>query len=393
MRIKRILFRYDIKSEVLTSLFIALLLQSCTRMKINLDDRLTPPVWLTPAGNLQKQNFSPDALKPPLVLKTTLRFNSAPGQNLLAADSTIFIGTKGGRIYAYDLNRGKYSGKLKLPENSEAEFSIHEDRLLLIGLKYGRETLLCYDLLKGTYLWKRRAGLLAKAPVVADSSVYVVARFKHADRYNLRTGKRIWRYAFSSQAHSSPAISDGLLIFATDDGSILALDRKTGVKVWQNEARAAVFASPVIYENTVFAAGLDSTVYALRLQDGKRIWTYTTHGRIRNTPAIANDILIVSNSGGQLVALRAQTGEMLWEYRTDTAFSTSPLISGTFVYVGDLKKRLRAFDLSSGRLVWQTELRGRIRTNPIQNQDLLVIGSEDRYVYIFQAGTSEATSE
>lgn len=59
---------------------------------------------------------------------------------------------------------------------------------------------------------------------------------------------------------------------------------------------------------------------------------------------------------------------------------------GGVVYFGCLDKNVYALDVSSGKLLWQAELRGRVRTNPIAIGDFLIVGSEDKYIYIFRQG-------
>lgn len=366
-------------------------IQSCTPLRLEFDHTVAASAWATAGGNLLQQHYRASGAKPPLVLNRVIRFSSAPGRSLLAADSVLFIPTQGGRIYLFDLPRAKFSGKIKLPENSDADMALGMQGKLVIGLKYGRETLMCYDLLKGEFSWKRRAGLLAKAPVVADSSVYVVARFKHADRYDLASGERVWRYEFESQAHTTPAISDELVLFGTDSGKILALSRQTGKLRWESTAGASIFASPVISGNSVFFSSTDSTVYALNLHSGELQWTYRTNGRIRYTPATANNLLVVSNSGGELLGLNALTGEPIWSFKNSTGFSTSPLIVDDVVYIGDLQKQFFAFGLQSGRILWQQELRGRVRTDPIAYETGVFVGSEDRFIYIFQPRPVESS--
>lgn len=41
-------------------------------------------------------------------------------------------------------------------------------------------------------------------------------------------------------------------------------------------------------------------------------------------------------------------------------------------------------DLGSGDVVWKTELKGRVRTNPVIDGNYLIVGSEDKDVYVFE---------
>lgn len=374
------------KITLFTLLIITAL--SCSHFHLQLPENKSLDGWHTAGGSPTQNNFRESGPTPPLELIETVSFSAAPAQNLVAIENTILIGTKNGRIFPYHLQNGRGKGKIKLPENIAGNLGLHESGLLVVGLAIGRETLLCYDLRSGDLKWKQRAGLLFGEPVVADSSVYLVARFKHVDRYNIHNGKRIWRFDLESQAHTAPAVSEKLVVFGTDGGDIYALDRKTGLKMWQQKADAAIFASPVIDDECVFVGATDSTLRAFNLDSGALIWTFKASARIRRTPALFENTLVVATGDGEVFGLETSHGKVTWKYRATSGIGTSPLIVNKTVYFGGLDKNLYALDLHSGKLLWKTELRGRVRTNPIAIDEYLIVGSEDKFVYIFKGKTS-----
>ncbi len=361
----------------------------CKVLQLQLQEPGGSKSWLTAGGDLAQTGFRETGPTPPLELVNTFTFNAAPVQNLTAINDVLIVGTQRGRIYAYDTAMKKAHGRIKLQDKIEPILSAHKDGLLLLGVKLGRETLACYDMQTAKYRWKRRAGLLSGQPVVADSSVYVVARFKHADRYSLATGEHLWKYAFDSQAHTSSSLSEKLMIFGDDGGNVHALDRATGELRWQSGGGAAIFASPVIQNELIFVASIDSTVRALRLADGGEVWRWKAGGGVRQTPAIGGGVLALGAGDGKCYGLDAKTGEMLWSFQAGSAISTSPLILGEVVYFGSLDKNFYALDLQTGKRLWQAELRGRVRTNPLVVGDYVVVGSEDKHVFLFKEASSK----
>ena len=371
-----------------------MLLSSCATVRVQLPEEGGRAGWFLPGGSLQHENVAEKGLKPPLQLRRVLKLNAAPAAHLAYLDSVLFIPTRHGRIYAFHMGRQKMIGKVKLPDNAEGQIAIHPQGYLIITLKLGHETLQCYDLRLGGFRWKKRVGLVFSSPVPADSSIYVVSKFRHADRYDLRTGRRIWQFSFTGQSYTTPALSSNLLIFATDKGRVFALKRSNGEKVWEAALPAPVLATPVISDTLrrVFVASLDGTLMALDLNDGTEKWRYKAKGSVRHAPAVTATRLVLSDGSGRLVALDAHTGEVLWEQNHKTPFGTSPLIAGGFIYLGGLDRVLRIFDLDSGEQLWEMELKGRIRTTPMVVHDYLVVGSEDKYIYFF-AEIAEAPSE
>ncbi|MCA9742433.1 MAG: PQQ-binding-like beta-propeller repeat protein [Deferribacteres bacterium] len=370
-------------------LFFSLLILfffACGAFRPHLSENAEQTSWLGVGGNLQQHHFRANGPAPPLELIDTISLSAAPVENLVALDSTIFIATKNGRIYGYHLRDGKVKGKIKLPENVVGNLGLHASGRLAVGLEIGSETLMCYDLHDGNFVWKVRAGLLASEPVVADTSVYMVARFKHVDRYSLQTGKRIWRFETESQAHAAPTLSDRELFFGTDSGELYALDRHTGAKIWHRELSSPIFASPVVDDNLVFVSAQDSTIRAFTRADGKPAWQIKAQARGWRTPALAANVLVVATGDGIIRGIEKQTGKKIWRHEAPSGIGTSPLIVGGVVYFGCLDKNVYALDVSSGKLLWQAELRGRVRTNPIAIGDFLIVGSEDKYIYIFRQG-------
>lgn len=356
----------------------------CTKLQLHIP---TPEQGLQgkfPTSANTGDHIDAAAPLPPLELVETISLPAAPLRKLQPFGDYLLIGTQVGRIIAYHIEQGRLRGRIKLPDNIMGRLAVHHSGILVIGLEIGHETLLAYNLGKGEFRWKRRAGLLGGYPVIADSSIYIVARFKHADRYLLRDGRRLWRFDFDSQAHTTPALSEKSIIFGTDSGQVFALLRASGEKIWQQEVGGAVFASPVVAGDRVYIGAVDSTLRAFDLHTGTPIWQRRVSGRIRYTPALAGNMLVAGTGDGSVYGLDAATGKVHWRSAATSGISTSPLIVADVVYVGSLDRHLYAFDLRDGASIWQVELHGRVRTDPLVVGDALLVGSEDKYVYIFK---------
>lgn len=353
---------------------------SCSSGKLRLKEL---PAGRTPTESPSQLQFVAHGPQPPLHLVETVGLSSAPAQELVAQGGTLFASTKDGKVFAYDVRARKTVGSMKLSGNVASSLALAGDSLLIVGISLGRETLNAYHLAGGNFRWKTRAGLLSGQAVVADTSVYVVARFNHADRYSLRDGSRLWQYTFDSQAHTRPALSERFMLFGTDRGMIFALTRRSGAKVWQQQAGGAIFASPVLDSSTVYIASLDSTIRAFRLENGDSLWLYTATASIRHTPALAGSLLIFGAGDGSVEAIEAQTGRPIWRFQATSGIGTAPLVVKDVVYIGSFDKNLYALSRSTGSVLWKQELNGRVRTNPIIVDDYLVIGSEDRHIFLF----------
>jgi len=370
-------------------LLLPLLITACSTFRADIAESPKTRGWLGKGGSIAQSSFRKSGPRPPLELVETISFEGAPPRNLVAIDSTIIVATQNGKIYTCRIGQGKKGKALKLPHNNEGMVVAQENGLLIIGLIIGNKTLFCYDLKKGKYLWQTRAGLLASEPVLDDGSVFVAARLKHVDRYDMLDGKRIWRFDLDSQIHTTPAISGNILAFGSDSGTIYGLKKSSGEKIWQQKLDSPIFASPVIAGDRVFFASLHGTIYAFSLSMGRLQWTYKATGWIRRTPATNASVLIIGAGDGSVEALEEESGRILWRFEAGAGIGTTPLIVGDVIYVGSLDHHLYALSVAEGKLLWKKKLDGRVRTNPIVFGDYLIAGSEDRNIYVFRNGKSD----
>lgn len=385
----RSLLRYPVAFALL------LMLSACRSVRIDLalDHSISPgpaeaSVWPS-SGSLEH------GPQPPLQILRTIKMNAAPGARLAVLDSMLFIPAMNGRVLAYNLRSHHVEGTIKLPDNAQGQIAVHPEGYLLAALRLGHETLLCYDLRRGGYLWKIRAGLVWSTPVPADSSVYVASKFNHGDRYNLRDGKRRWRVTLPGQAYAAPAVTDDRVIFVTDNGQTVAVQRHSGAELWRHArtSRKAIVAPPVAISRSglVYVTSLDSTLTALNLQDGSVRWQFRTGGSLWHAPAVSGPRVVVADGSGTLTCLDAELGTVYWQAQHETPFGTTPLIVGSIVYLGALDQHLHAYRLDDGVLQWSFELRGRVRTDPIVFGEWLITGSEDRFVYLLEPAHPEVS--
>ncbi|MDZ7343646.1 MAG: PQQ-like beta-propeller repeat protein, partial [candidate division KSB1 bacterium] len=143
----------------------------------NLGCRTTAVGWKIPTNDpspcvagLTPDRRSYHAADVSVPLEVVARFNlsSAVSQHLCALNHHLFVPTLDGRLTTIDLQNLKIGGKKKLPGNHAATVAT-TGRTLLVAMRFGRETLLHYDLSSGRLLWEIDAGDIASEPLVADS--------------------------------------------------------------------------------------------------------------------------------------------------------------------------------------------------------------------------------
>jgi outer membrane protein assembly factor BamB len=363
-------------------------LSGCSRLAVKKIAQLDTTASCLAGVSEERRFYTPATIDLPLQEVARFKLSSAPGQHLCANPSLLLVPTLDGRLSIIDLKPAKAKSKKKviqkrkLSRGHSGTIAIAEQSLL-VAMQFGKETLMRYNLSDGRKLWEIDAGDIASEPLAADSSVYVTALYKHVDAYRLKDGTRRWQFRTDAQLHASPALSQGILVAACDDGKVFGLEALSGKKLWEFDCGEPVLATPAIHRGLVFVGSAGETVLALNLQDGTLKWKTKIGAKVVHTPAV-NDSLVIFGSGDSHVrAFDINNGSLRWTFRAGSVIGTSPLIADNLVFVGSLDHNLYALKTRDGDMVWQQELEGRVRTNPVIAGDQLIVASEDRYVYVF----------
>jgi eukaryotic-like serine/threonine-protein kinase len=206
----------------------------------------------------------------------------------------------------------------------------------------------------------------------------------------------VWTFPTNNRVNASPAVLNGVVYFASDEGTIYAVNAATGglrcsyASGQFTEGSPVVVedpdgSGPVIYEGSsppLPGIGREFAIYGPGNTHGSctQDWAFTDWtkqpGGTWSPPAYgtnANGVPVVvfgsENIDNSVYALNANTGAKLWSYRTsktqmDNDVGASPTISAPgvngfadgVVYVTGKDKITYAFDLTTGTLIWQHAL-------------------------------------
>ncbi len=206
------------------------------------------------------------------------------------ADETIYVGSGGGLLYAFDAETGSEAWTYDTADPFPSDGSA-----------------------------------VASTPAVADGTVYVGANdgVVHA----VSDGEFEWAVDVGSAVISDLAVADGTVVVTTRSGDVVALDADdTGAELWRVETDGSFEASsPVIADGTVYVAS--DAVYALSLADGSEEWTGAFGGTSVSTPTVFDGAVHVGDDEGSVTAFDADGGDLLWETDlTDDEIATSPVV-------------------------------------------------------------------
>ena len=236
-------------------------------------------------------------------------------------------------------------------------------RLVVAGTRDG---LLHAFRIDGSLAWEFQAGGAFSAEVLVDGdTIYAPSEDGRLYALALGTGRERWRYDSHEQLATRPALVEGLVVVASLQDTVFAIDARTGAWKWHHrrEPREGFTihgqAAPVVGAGLVHAGFSDGTVVALEAATGVVRWErhvapagpYTDVDSL----ALAEGRLYAAAYSGAVVALEAASGKPLWQRALPQA-SRVALLPGMLVVVSG--STVEALSPSDGKPSWSVPLHG-----------------------------------
>src|SRR5271157_2494544 len=73
----------------------------------------------------------------------------------------------------------------------------------------------------------------------------------------------IWNYTTGGSVTSSPAVSNRLVYFGSEDNNVYAINASNGAEIWIYPTKGSVDSSPVVTNGTLYIGSDDDNLYAL----------------------------------------------------------------------------------------------------------------------------------
>jgi outer membrane protein assembly factor BamB len=247
-------------------------------------------------------------------------------------------------------------------------------------------------------------------PTITEEVIYVGDYSGGVHAIDRETGEGLWAYkqsgtrllgflnfgGSSDRVIGSITVGDGIL-YVPDEVGIFILDQATGERLddqWTFETDRAVWSQPLLIPATgeqptrLIVTALDHYLYSLDPQSGETLWKTDLEGAAPAMPAYdaENELLFVGTFAGDLLAVNAITGEIIERYETDGWVWDTPALVGDILYFGDLEGVLYALQFQDNRFneLWRNRIaenEGQFRATPLVTEDLLIIGSDNKFMY------------
>ena len=211
------------------------------------------------------------------------------------------------------------------------------------------------------------------SPALLGDHLYAASTNGNVDKISASSGKRIWQTSLKKEnITAGVGVGSGLVLVATDQGVVYALNQLDGSISWQVQLSSEILASPVVGSDIVVARTGDGKVYGLAVFNGEILWTISRQLprltlRGDSKPLIYGGAVFTGFSDGTLAAVEAKNGRALWDFPISFPRGTSeidrladvdtnPLLVGNYIYVSSYQEVTHALDIKQQRIEWSVDV-------------------------------------
>jgi outer membrane protein assembly factor BamB len=201
----------------------------------------------------------------------------------------------------------------------------------------------CLNSTTGEYIWSNDE--VVGSTLAISGNTLFVGNSSNLVALDASTGIVQWT-TISASPSSTPAISDGKLYFGAYNG-LYCLDASNGNIIWHYAEISVYRSSPAVADGLIFIADNNGKLYCNDALTGALIWTANTQGLLMsaNSPIIADGKVYIGEDihGRNIYCFTQTTGELIWSYLVLSRCISGPVICDGVVYAGTEDAKIYAF--------------------------------------------------
>jgi len=270
--------------------------------------------------------------------------------------------------------------------------AISGDRLF-VGSYTG--DLYCINTSDGTTVWNKTIEPnpsdygVGSCPLIYRSTVFVNTASDGALYAFDFDGNEMWSITTGSTGSAvayyiSPAAHNGKVFFGGSGPALYCVDIATHDEVWNFSTSGTISTTPAISGGMVLFATDEpgERLHSLYL-NGSEAWNTSMHCRL-SSPAVAHGMVYIGDMDKHLNCLDSSDGSTIWTASVGSMVQSSPVVAGGMVYVSEYTGTVYGFDADCGTPVWSSDTDGFNIAQPAVSDGTLFIGSDSGYLYAFR---------
>jgi outer membrane protein assembly factor BamB len=229
---------------------------------------------------------------------------------------------------------------------------------------------------------------------------------------------------FEAPFAGDPIVSDGTLVFASEEGQLAGLEPADGALLWEANLPDRLGVGPAGKDGVVFQATRGGRVVALDAADGHTLWSVSLGAEATHPPRLYGDQLIVGTMNEELVSIDARDGSIRvrrplpgrpttpaepapgailigtdhgmilvfdldrltprWRHYSMHAISAPPLYHEKRVYVASADRSFRCLRFKNGKPLWSVRVGAIITARHFVTDRTLYVLSYDNDIYLLK---------
>jgi len=241
----------------------------------------------------------------------------------------------------------------------------------------------------GKLRWKYPVGHGAMTDLLLRNSIlYVVTLEDELLGLDVATGHLRWKFPSGASnedffTNSSPALSNGRVIFGGLDGTVYALDGDSGAVAWKNPLSFRVSTSVAVQGASGYIGTIAGRLYRLDLNTGAVTADVPADGRAEGKLTVCGKSLLGFLGNQAVFGLGVEDAKIRWTQLAAKEWTSArPYCAGDSVLVGD-GDALTVFRVSDGQRTGMRRFPGTIRGIGI-DKDMLYVGTLKGIVYAYR---------
>ncbi len=175
----------------------------------------------------------------------------------------VMIADESGQVTALDTSSGREVWQKDVGEEVFATPAISDGVAFVVTKE---PLLIALDLESGRELWREQVGGVS-SPAIVDQTLYLGGDDQSLRAIDANSGKPIWSTPLGYAIESSATVS-GAALFIASGPSLNAVDRATGRSLWTHVTGGPVTSDLAVVAGMVIAASHDGYIYALEAAEG-----------------------------------------------------------------------------------------------------------------------------
>lgn len=312
---------------------------------------------------------------------------SWPGQPSIK-DDRVYFPSADGNVYCLDKDDGSVIWKFKGKDSFKATPAIFGDRIIASGLDH---SIYCLNANDGTLIWEYKTGFEVDGSTVREGDrLYFGGEDRNFYCLNFNDGSLIYKVPVGS-VEGNITMKSGRAYFSTEQGDLYCVNPADGATIWKTRIGADSDSTPAVVNGFVYTAAEDGVVRSYKQDTGEIVWQYVTEGGrvgvasehkgIWASPIYYKDRIYIGAGNHYLHCLTADKGELVWKYKARAGiWGTSPVVDGRVVF-GDKAGWMHIVDAENGELISELKIGDNINSTPAVLDGRIYIGAFNGKLY------------